>query len=327
MLKHPFYKYSFITLLLVDICYYLVLVIGGSTGLGARDLLAALSWFVTFFWLPVWLAAWLIFALRKRGIQNTLAEWLIGLVVLSLGNTVTDITLALLFSNYPKMGGFVILNAALWTSIIYFASRYIESRGKMASERYARKQAQIETLRYQLNPHFMFNSLNTISAYIYTQPDRASQVLHELADILRYSLDTAEQQLISLQQELSIIQKYLRIEQIRFGDKLTLNLDIPNDINNISIPPLLLQPIIENSLKHSGAQQNLVIDLSIRSDAKGVKITVADNGKGFNQQVLTDGHSQGIGMKNLQQRVAQMENASLSISNNNGAVVCLELNQ
>jgi len=327
MLKHPFYKYSFLILLLVDAIYYLVLLLGGSASFDFKGFLGALSWFVSFFWLPVWAAAGLIFFLREKGLQNSLLEWLIGFGLLSLGNAVTDLTLALLYDNYTKMGGFVMLNGALWTSIIYFATRYIESKNKMATEQYARKQAQMEALRYQLNPHFMFNSLNTISAYIHTKPDLADKVLHELADILRYSLDTAEQGLIPLQQEIAIIQKYLSIEQARFGDRLILNLDIAQDLEGITIPPLLLQPIIENSVKHNVMQQDLIIPLKVESDVKGLRVTISDNGKGFDSQILQDAQGQGVGMKNLQQRLANMEQAKLSIYNDHGAVVCLELPQ
>jgi LytS/YehU family sensor histidine kinase len=171
----------------------------------------------------------------------------------------------------------------------------------------------------------MFNSLNTISAYIHTKPDLADEVLHELADILRYSLDTAEQQQIPLQQELTIIEKYLNIEKARFGDKLKVNYHIPNTLKNKTLPPLLIQPIIENAIKHNAKQTSLTLNITLSEMSNGVKIVISDNGKGFTDDVLKCGYGKGIGMKNIMLRVNQLGQSKVLLSNDNGAVVTLEL--
>jgi len=325
MLKHPFFKYSFFILLFIDIGYTLGLVFLGVSSFNLVNAKASAIWFVTFFWLPVWTAAVFIFWLRKKTINNTLIEWFITVLCMTLGNAVTDNLLSLLFEQYTKMGGFVIFNGLLWGSVIYFITRYIESRKKISNEKHFRKQAQLETLRYQLNPHFMFNSLNTISAYIHSNPDLADEVLHELADILRYSLDTADQQRISLQQEIDIIKKYLNIEKARFGDKLTVSFDISPSLANIQLPPLLLQPIIENSIKHNIKQQKLIIKIAIHPIKNGLELTISDNGKGFSKQILEQSFNHGVGMKNLSQRIAQLKNGKITLANNNGAQIKLEM--
>lgn len=244
---------------------------------------------------------------------------------MALGNVLTDIVLTQLFDGHKSMGGFVVFNGLLWGSCIYFTSIFIENKKRATAEKHALKQAQLATLRYQLNPHFMFNSLNTISAYIHTTPDLADEVLHELADILRYSLDTAEQQQIPLQQELTIIEKYLNIEKARFGDKLKVNYHIPNTLKNISLPPLLIQPIIENAIKHNAKQTSLILNITLSELPNGVKIQISDNGKGFSSEVIKHGHGSGVGMKNILKRVKQLGKSKVLLSNNNGAVVTLEL--
>ncbi|EGI72817.1 regulator of cell autolysis [Pseudoalteromonas distincta] len=280
---------------------------------------------VTFYWVPVWSAAAVIFYLRNKHINKIAFEWLIAVVFMALGNVLTDILLTQLFDGHKSMGVFVIFNGLLWGSCIYFTSIFIENKKRATAEKHALKQAQLATLRYQLNPHFMFNSLNTISAYIHTNPDLADEVLHELADILRYSLDTAEQQQIPLQQELTIIEKYLNIEKARFGDKLQVNYHIPNRLKDISLPPLLIQPIIENAIKHNANQTSLILNITLSELPNGVKIQISDNGKGFSSDVIKHGHGNGIGMKNILKRVKQLGKSKILLSNNNGAVVTLEL--
>ncbi|WP_405629795.1 sensor histidine kinase [Pseudoalteromonas sp. Ld20] len=325
MFKQPFFKYSFFILLAIDIAYALGIAIATSSPISGGTALAALVWFVTFYWLPVWAAAILIFYLRSKNINKLALEWLIVTSFMALGNTITDLTLTTLFDQYQPLGIFVIFNGLFWGSGIYLATIYIESKKKVVTEKHARKQAQLATLRYQLNPHFMFNSLNTISAYIHTNPDLADEVLHELADILRYSLDTAEQQLIPLQQELAIIEKYLNIEKARFGEKLQINYNIPTPLKNIKIPPLLIQPIIENAVKHNAQQTKLILNIAISTTDNGIKIIISDNGKGFNRHVLQQGYGKGVGMKNMQQRIQQLSNSKVMLSNNNGAVITLDI--
>ena len=319
MLRQPFFKYSFFILLLVDLTFTAGLIVFDVTSISLNTLLATSIWFVCFYWLPVWLAALLIFSIRLRGFHNVLLECFVAVLSMSLGLAITNQLLLFTFDSYASMGNFVFFGGITWGIPIYFISRYIESRGKILQEKQARKQAQLQTLRYQLNPHFMFNSLNTISAYIHSNPDLADEVLHELADILRYSLDTGEANSVSLQQEIAIIDKYLNIEKARFGDRLTVNLDIPAELLNTQVPPLILQPIVENAVKHNAQQTQLTITIKVEKIAKRkdeiLRISISDNGSGFSEAVLTKGYGKGIGMKNLQQRMQQLPQGKVSLSN------------
>ncbi|WP_448564602.1 sensor histidine kinase [Thalassotalea ganghwensis] len=323
-IQHPFFKYSFLVLLLVDIGYTLALISVDAATFSLDTWVASAIWFVTFYWFPVWLSAFIIFKRREKGKQNTIGEWIITVILMISGNAVTDNLIHALYQS-PKFGWFVILNGLLWGTVIYAVTRYLESRQKILIEQAARKQAQLESLRYQLNPHFMFNSLNTISAYIHSNPNLADEVLHELADVLRYSLDNVKHQYVPLAQELSIINKYLNIEKARFGDELTININIKEELKNIRIPPLLIQPIIENSIKHNAKQKSLEISLTIKPSPNGIEIIVEDNGKGYSQDILMKKGRQGIGLENVKRRVEHMLHGKLTIGNTNGAKTRLEM--
>ena len=325
MLSHPLYRYSFIILLIIDFSYAGIIAIATGADFSITHVQAALVWFVCFYWLPIWISIAVILSARARGINNTYAECLIVILLMIVGNNITDYFLGLMFPGHQPLGIFTIFNGCLWGTMLYFSTRYVEGKRKISIEETARKQAQLETLRYQLNPHFMFNSLNTISSYIRTNPDLADEVLHELADILRYSLDTADVGRIPLNQELSIIRKYIHIEQARFGDRLTTTFDIPGALGEIMIPPLLLQPIVENAIKHNAKQTHLHLKIKAELLDKTLKIAVTDNGGGFCENILAKGYGKGIGMRNLQQRMHQIESGKVKLSNQNGASVLLEL--
>jgi len=338
MLRHPFFKYSFFILLLVDLMFTAGLIISGVSSISLDTLLASSIWFVCFYWLPVWLVAFAILTLRRKGIENTFFEWIISVCGLTLGLSLTEYLLGLAFNSPSFMGSFVFWGGLSWGTPIYFITRYIESKGRISREKKAKKQAQLQTLRYQLNPHFMFNSLNTISAYIHSDPNLADEVLHELADILRYSLDTGEENSVSLQQEVTIINKYLNIEKARFGDRLTVNFTIPNELLSIQVPPLILQPIVENAIKHNTKETTLEITIKVEKTYKKnqayLKISISDNGIGFNDDVLEKGFGNGVGMKNLQLRVQQLPQGKVTLRNslskdsalnNHGATVIVEM--
>ncbi len=338
MLKQPFFKYSFFILLLVDLTFTAGLIMFGVTSISLDTLLATVIWFIFFYWLPAWLAAFLILSIRTKGFHSVVLECFIAVVSMSLGLSITNHLLLFTFDNYASMGNFVFFGGITWGVPIYFISRYIESRGKISQEKQARKQAQLQALRYQLNPHFMFNSLNTISAYIHSNPDLADEVLHELADILRYSLDTGEEDSVALQQEVAIIDKYFNIEKARFGDRLTVKLDIPSQLLNTQVPSLILQPIVENAIKHNTQQTQLTITIKVEKIIKHndeiLRLSISDNGSGFSDEVLNKGYGKGVGMKNLQQRMHQLPQGKVSLSNSSsdinsvntsGAIVMVEM--
>jgi len=169
-------------------------------------------------------------------------------------------------------------------------------------------QAQLDTLRMQLHPHFLFNTLNGIVGLVRDKKnDAAVNMLVGLSDLLRHTLEHSERQEIELREELKFINLYLRIQQMRFSDRLQINIDIDPASTRALVPNLLLQPIVENALRHGISRNEADGELIIRSKAENgeLTMTVQDNGKGLpaNWQLQS---SNGIGLANTVARLQQL---------------------
>ena len=163
--------------------------------------------------------------------------------------------------------------------------------------------ARLAALRYQLNPHFLFNTLNAISAAVITErADEAEAMLSKLADFLRVTLIADPEALIPLEDELATLQAYLEIESVRFRERLALEFICPDDLRAALIPSFLLQPLIENAIKHGVAptSQTVTIQLAVDRDAEDLVILVQDDGEGGAGEVRPGA---GVGLRNIQLRL------------------------
>ena len=179
-------------------------------------------------------------------------------------------------------------------------------------------------LTNRLNPHFLFNSLNTISALIHSSPEKADEVLHKLADILRYSVDQ-QKEWVSLERELTICHTYLAIEKSRFTDNLNISWQLDEALNPsmYKVPPLLLQPLIENVMKHVKARPiEMTIGVHVENDS--LSFLVLDNGQGFDDSIFRDKAQPGHGLDIVRQRVA-IAGGTMELSNQGGAVCKISL--
>ncbi len=193
---------------------------------------------------------------------------------------------------------------------IFYILKYLESLKTKDEEKTAlalkNKEMELSLLKSQINPHFLFNTLNSISTLIYFNKDQARKMITSLSDIFRYALDSHGDQLVDLSQELSFIDNYIKIQQVRFEGRLVFNKNIEAECMGIKIPPMILQPLIENAVKYGvgpkedGGTIQLVIRRTINS---GVYFEVEDDGLGINAPKVLDGSSSGIGMKNTDQRL------------------------
>lgn len=168
--------------------------------------------------------------------------------------------------------------------------------------------AQLAALRAQINPHFLFNSLNTIAQLIHTEPAKAEACVERLAEILRYILRRAEKEFVPLADELQIAQAYLEIERARFGDRLRVETDIdPRSLHQL-IPNLILQPLVENAVKHGLSRK--VGAGTVRIDARVadglLTLTVGDDGLGMPGEALASVYERGVGLRNLRDRLARL---------------------
>ncbi|WP_215399269.1 sensor histidine kinase [Rheinheimera oceanensis] len=194
---------------------------------------------------------------------------------------------------------------ATWTAGYYGIKVYLdnaEQKHKAAEALHLAKESQLKMLRYQLNPHFMFNSINAICTLILKQHNaNAVAMLEKLCDFLRYSLYTEPLAKITVQEEIAILQTYVDIEQCRFQSKLNVCINADQACRSALMPSLLLQPLVENALKHGiGQKSNIAITVNFSCDASRLHISVSDTGTGFNLSAPASG---GIGMKNCQERL------------------------
>lgn len=166
-------------------------------------------------------------------------------------------------------------------------------------------EARLQSLKAQLHPHFLFNTLNAISALMHRDVDSADRMIALLSDLLRASLDQDERHEVSLKEELAILEKYLAIERIRFRDRLTVEIDVEPECQVAMVPRLILQPLVENSIIHGIALHSTAGLIAIRARRKGNRLTLAvsDDGPGL---INHDPSSEGVGLSNTRRRLAEL---------------------
>lgn len=207
-------------------------------------------------------------------------------------------------------------------SAIYFGIKYwrqwqTERENALQAKILAEK-AQLEMLRYQLNPHFLFNALNSIRASIDEDASRAKRMITQLSEFLRHSLLSSEKKQVSLGEELEAVRNYLAIEKIRFEDKLEVEFEVDEKTEKFKVPCFLLNPLVENAVKHglrSGAKP-LEIKISASADEERLFLEVANSGK-----LQTGANTGGIGLKNVRERLEKLfGGGKLELTQENGFV-------
>lgn len=233
------------------------------------------------------------------------------------------------------------LSALPATTLAYFAiigaSYALESvaalreRERRAAELEAQlREAQLGALRMQLQPHFLFNSLNAIMALVRDQETaRAVRALSLLSDVLRTSVNAGDAHETTLSHEVDFVSRYLEIERVRFGDRLRVTLDVPDSLGDALVPRFVLQPFVENSLKHGVLRDRggNLIAVQARATADGLVLTIRDDGRGLPP---AGGSVPGVGIANARARLERMYGpaARLSVQNASdapGAVVEISL--
>ncbi len=161
--------------------------------------------------------------------------------------------------------------------------------------------AELETLKSQINPHFLFNSLNSISSLTITSPKKAQEMVIKLSDFLRYSLSHDENEKTSLQKEFENLKRYLEIEKIRFGKRLNFVYHIPENCFNYKIPNMLLQPLIENSIKHGvyNSSDEVQVEISCHEENDYLVIEISND---YDPE-MKKAKGEGIGLKNIRKRL------------------------
>jgi len=212
---------------------------------------------------------------------------------------------------------------AIWIlafHMYHYAMMQIRIAKENARLQLAAKEAQLNNLSAQLNPHFFFNSLNSIKALVASDPEGARRAIDLLSELLRNSLYQRDNILIPLNEEMALVNDYLELEKIRFEDRLRYELDIDKELENRPVLPLSIQTLVENAIKHGIAKSinGGLVKIKVKESESGLMITVQNPGT-----LKNDGHANGLGLKNLQSRLTLQygDTASLALTQLPGEIV------
>ncbi len=216
-------------------------------------------------------------------------------------------------------------------SALYFAYQYLQKTREMEIEGWklsaSIKDAELSTLKAQINPHFMFNSLNNIRSLVVEDSERARDAITHLSDLLRFSVQFDQYEKVSLEKELEVVLDYLKLEAIQLEERLRYTFDIEKPTKEMLIPPMIVQTLVENAIKHSinnlpnGGE--IIIKSAINNDFLFINITNTGQLK-RDQKQTSDGKRRGIGISNARERLRLLygEKSGLTVQNLNEHMVC-----
>ncbi len=202
--------------------------------------------------------------------------------------------------------------------VIDFYRRFQQGSARAAELERQLAEARLQTLQTQLQPHFLFNTLNAIASLVRSDPGQAERMISRLGDLLRATLTRSDRLEVTLAEEWEFTRRYLEIEQVRFSDRLTVRVEIDPAVLDAQVPALLLQPLVENAIRHGIARRaepgEIVIAGRAVQNGEALEISVSDNGAGLDSGSPA---GSGVGLENTRKRLAQLygaERATLELS-------------
>lgn len=227
--------------------------------------------------------------------------------ILSFLFATDDNYLVLLQKSLPVRFIPVLFYYGLMVMIFYLVNYYNDIQEKNLQKSELEKtvtEAELNLLKSQINPHFLFNSLNSINALTMSNPEKASDMIIELSDFLRYSLKSTETGIHPLKNELENISRYLNIEKIRFGEKLTFSIESNDKCDGLFIPQMILQPLFENAVKHGvgSSTEQVIIEVVCRETGEFLELTIRNN---FSREGIRAKGNQ-MGLENIRRRLRLM---------------------
>jgi LytS/YehU family sensor histidine kinase len=186
--------------------------------------------------------------------------------------------------------------------------------------------AELKALKAQINPHFFFNALNTVADLTQSNPQAAEKTILNLARIFQFALEASRQETVPLGREVAFVRSYLEIEKARFEEKLDYQIDVPEDLNELPIPPMLVQPLVENAVRHGISPKPAPgrVTVTARWQDDRLWISVQDDGVGFEPSPLR----QGVGLDNVAARVERLAGPGhwqIQSASGCGTQVCFDL--
>jgi hypothetical protein len=229
------------------------------------------------------------------------------------------------------IAGFTNLSAIIFFwSLVYFAVHFFENYKKKEIESLiweaAVKDYELKTLKSQLNPHFMFNAMNSIRALIEEDPESAKTAITKLSNLLRYSLKMERMELVPLEDEIENVKDYLDLERIRFEERLKYQVNIDSKSRKIEIPPMMIQTLVENGIKHGISKKTEGGEISVlsRVDNSHLYVQIKNSGRFYEEDLKK---SKGFGVSNTKHRLSLIygEKAKFEIKNENSEKVIAEI--
>jgi sensor histidine kinase YesM len=239
-------------------------------------------------------------------VKYAAASFVISAGVTIIGLYFVGLAFHLRILSNPRTVLYLILMVTLTTafvSTINFAQALYDQANALSSVRQLAAKAELKVLKAKINPHFLFNTLNTILQLVKTEPAKAEAMILNLSHTFRFALGSMDLETVSMEEELEFLNAYLDIERIRFEDALRVTIDVPETVLAFRVPPCVLQPLVENSIKHGIAPKlgGGEISVTARPEPGGVRVIVKDDGVGLSGDSPWD--SGGIGIHNVQERL------------------------
>lgn len=275
-------------------------------------------------------AACLLLAFVHRAIYLVLG-WLLHVAVYQQFSSIPELYQSDIFFNLPT--GFMSYGTfMLICHVLDYYRRYQKEELRASRLKTELVQAQLEALKMQIHPHFLFNTLNSISALLDEDVEAADEMIARLGDFLRLTLENSGAQQVALQEELEFLRCYLEIERVRFHDRLTVSIEVDPETLDARVPNLILQPIVENAIRHGIVARAAAGRIEVRSALKNgtLRLQVKDNGPGLSS--AQDSGSKlrgGFGLANTRARLEQLYGAAhrleMSDAIEGGLLVTLEI--
>ncbi len=202
-----------------------------------------------------------------------------------------------IIGNIFNIGLTLMIWTLLYVSFIFFENRQnlIQSQLNLSLQL---KEAELNNLRKQLSPHFLFNSINNIRSLILTDPEKARDALLDISDMLRYALNYQKKEVVSIDEEMEVVMGYINLNKIHLGDRVDFQVEVDESLKPVKIPPMSIQLLVENAIKHGSFKTNpSLISIKIHEEENHRLIQVSNPGQ------LDGKHSKGIGIQNLKQRL------------------------
>jgi len=284
---------------------------------------------------------WLDQRIVRPRLEKVSPDWLrlgLGMSLLLLDHVVGAVVSLLVCS---RLFGFEVVPGAAWVVVgamviafpivhgtelaLRFLRQVQEKERQKEQLRALATEAELRALKAQINPHFLFNTLNTIAELIHADSERAEATVERLAEMFRYVLNGSERGLVPLHEELAFLDDYLEIERVRFGARLRVSRDVAPEALDLLVPSLVLQPLVENTLRHGvGADGSVDLGIGIQIDGARAVVAISDRGPGIPAH-LRVGTGPGHGLHNVDQRLrktyGEVYGLELSANQPRGTVV------